>query len=285
MQIHSTDINKTLMMASDFDPVKSFRCGQCFRWHRQEDGTYTGVVAGKVLNVRTEDDTILLQGTSESEFNNFWSRYFDLQRDYNKIQDRLLRTAPWIKPAITSGNGIHVFHQDLWEVYISFIISSNNNIARISGIIETISRLFGDQISTSLPGKWFSFPEPKVLAVLSEADWRKLNAGYRAAYLVDAVKSWTRCQQKINNIASCSLQSVSGIGPKVAACIRLFGTDQRDVFPIDVWVRRAMMHFYYQNHRRVSDTVIQQDALKLFGHDAGFAQQYLFHHARGHLIK
>lgn len=284
MQFLITDDNKTLMKATDFDPVKSFLCGQCFRWHRQEDGSYTGVVSGKVLNVRTEDNAIVLKGTSEAEFQDFWSQYFDLHTDYNKIQERLLRTAPWIKPAVISGNGIHIFHQDLWEIYISFIISSNNNISRISGIIETISRHLGDQISTSLPGQWFQFPEPEALAMLSEADWRKLNVGYRAPFLADAVKSWTRCQQEISKVSSCTLQSVSGIGPKVASCIRLFGTEQRNIFPIDVWVRRAMMHFYYQNNRRISDAAIQEDALKLFGHDAGFAQQYLFHHARSHSI-
>ncbi len=296
MQIRSMETDQIFMNAPHFDPVKSFECGQCFRWHQQDDGSYTGVVSGKVLHVRIKDNTILLLGTSEQEFHEFWAHYFDLCRDYAAIQGRLLTVAPWMKPAITSGDGIHIFRQNLWEVYISFIISSNNNISRISGIVETISRLFGEKISSPVPGEWYSFPQPEAMEGLSEQEWRDLNVGYRASFLVDAIQSWHSCSQEVDEIlltkrkqaaylSSCSLQKVSGIGPKVASCIQLFGTDQRNVFPIDVWVRRAMIHFYYQQNRKVRDETIQQDALMLFGHDAGFAQQYLFYHARTHFTK
>ena len=296
MQIRLMKTNQTLINTAPFDPVKSFECGQCFRWHRQDDGSYTGVVSGKVLNVRIKDNTILLLGTSDQEFQDFWAHYFDLCTDYAAIEGRLLKVAPWINPAITSGEGIHIFRQNLWEVYISFIISSNNNISRISGIIETISRLFGKKISSSIPGEWYSFPQPEALLGLREKEWRELSVGYRAPYLVDAIQSWHCCKQEIDEIlhtkkeqaaylSSCSLQKVSGIGPKVASCIQLFGTDQRNVFPIDVWVRRAMIHFYYQQNPKVRDETIQRDALALFGRDAGFAQQYLFYHARTHWSK
>lgn len=296
VEIRITETNQVVHHAAHFDPIKSFECGQCFRWHRQDDGSYTGIASGKVLNLRIKDKTIFLFGTSAQEFYSFWKHYFDLETDYDAIQNRLLRVAPWIQPAITTGKGIHIFHQDLWEVYISFIISSNNNISRISSIIETISQLFGEKISSSLSGEWYSFPKPEALEPLSQQDWRNLNLGYRAAFLVDAIQSWSCCQKEIQEIlhnekeqaaslTSCSLQKISGIGPKVASCIQLFGTNQRNVFPIDVWVRRAMLHFYYPPTINIRDESIQGDALALFGNDAGFAQQFLFYHARTHLIK
>ncbi|SFI09814.1 N-glycosylase/DNA lyase [Tindallia magadiensis] len=294
---HIVEVNKNelILNIEGFDPYKSFECGQCFRWHHQPDGSYTGVVSNRVLNVRCENQQILLKGTSLSEFHNFWAHYFDLNTNYDAIQKRLIHKTPWIKAAISSGNGIHIFHQDLWEIFISFIISSNNNISRISQIIESISQLFGEKLASSLPGQWFSFPKPVSLNQLTEKDWRELNVGYRAPYLVSAVASWHIFYQEVNEMlrlkgkdstleTSRSLQKIPGIGPKVASCIQLFGTPQRDVFPIDVWVRRAMMHFYSPSEKQ-SDLQLQKDALHLFGDDAGFAQQYLFFHARSYFNK
>ena len=117
-----------------------FDCGQCFRWNKQEDGSYTGVFKGNVLNVQKDNNEIIFQGMVNGDIEEVVKEYFDLERNYQEIKSKLSKIDENLDMSIKYGEGIRILNQDLWETIISFIISANNNIPRIKGIIERLSQ-------------------------------------------------------------------------------------------------------------------------------------------------
>ena len=262
-----------------------FECGQCFRWNQQNDGSYTGVFQNNVLNVKQEEKKIVFQGICEKDIKETITKYFDLDRNYEKIKKELEKIDEPLKNSIEYGNGIRILNQDLWETIISFIISANNNIPRIKGIIERISSEYGRQIKWK--GKTFyTFPTPEELAKATVQDLRNLGLGFRDQRVYETTRMILNKQvdlEKIQSLAKVnkekeennhlskkkieekqsdtrknkkettilkireSLLILPGVGPKVADCIMLFSTLKcLEVFPIDVWVRRVMNELYFQ---------------------------------------
>ena len=267
-----------------------FECGQCFRWNIEEDGSYTGVFGRNVLNVKKQNNAILFKGICEGDIIPTIIDYFDLERDYELIKSKLERVDNNMKESIKYGTGIRILNQDLWETIISFIISANNNIPRIKGIIERLSENYGDKIVHN--GKeYFTFPTPKQLKNVSVEEFRKLGLGFRDIRLYETTKMVLNKEVDIENLHNIKdtnivrdeLLKLSGVGPKVADCILLFSTLKRfDVFPIDVWVRRVMNDLYIHKEKEqdVSKKEILQIANEKFGDLEGIAQQYLFYWRR-----
>ena len=267
-----------------------FECGQCFRWNIEEDGSYTGVFGRNVLNVKKQNNAILFKGICEGDIIPTIIDYFDLERDYELIKSKLERVDNNMKESIKYGTGIRILNQDLWETIISFIISANNNIPRIKGIIERLSENYGDKIVYN--GKeYFTFPTPKQLENVSVEEFRKLGLGFRDIRLYETTKLVLNKEVDIENLHNIKdtnivrdeLLKLSGVGPKVADCILLFSTLKRfDVFPIDVWVRRVMNDLYIHKEKEqdVSKKEILQIANEKFGDLEGIAQQYLFYWRR-----
>ena len=271
----------------NFEPKDVFECGQCFRWNREENGSYTGVFNKYVLNVEKKDGKIIFKGNCNSieEIKN----YFDLNRDYKSIIDKLEIVDDNLKNSISYGKGIRILNQDLWETIISFIISANNNIPRIKGIIERISKAYGEKIE--FEGKeYYTFPTPKQLSKASVDDLRKLGLGFRDERVFETTRKIASGEFDLNKLYKIStsearekLLELAGVGPKVADCILLFSDLKRfDVFPIDVWVRRVMNELYIHNpdENKVSKKEIQKLADEKFGALQGIAQQYLFYWKR-----
>lgn len=283
-------IQKYILTNQDSFELKDiFECGQCFRWNKQQDGSYTGVFKGNVLNVKKENDVITFLGLIDGDIKEAVTDYFDLNRDYTKIKDELSKIDIYLKESIKYGSGIRILNQNLWETIISFIISANNNIPRIKGIIERISAKYGEKIEWK--GKTFyTFPTPKQLEKATVQDFRNLGLGFRDIRLYETTHSILNNQldlEKIHNddtiTAREKLLSLSGVGPKVADCILLFSTLKRfDVFPIDVWVRRVMNELYIKNEdeNKVNKKEIMKLAKEKFGELEGLAQQYLFYWKR-----
>ena len=267
-----------------------FECGQCFRWNIEEDGSYTGVFGRNVLNVKKQNNAILFKGICEGDIIPTIIDYFDLERDYELIKNKLEKVDNNMKESIKYGTGIRILNQDLWETIISFIISANNNIPRIKGIIERLSEKYGDKIVYN--GKeYFTFPTPKQLENVSVEEFRKLGLGFRDIRLYETTKLVLNKEVDIENLHNIKdtnivrdeLLKLSGVGPKVADCILLFSTIKRfDVFPIDVWVRRVMNDLYIHKEKEqdVSKKEILQIANEKFGDLEGIAQQYLFYWRR-----
>ncbi len=279
-----------LTEVKSFELKDIFECGQCFRWNQEEDGSYTGVFGQNVLNVKKEDNQIIFKGICQGDIKETVEKYFDMGRDYEKIKQQLSKIDSYMKESIEYGKGIRILNQDLWETIISFIISANNNIPRIKGIIERLSKSYGKEIQWN-GKKYYTFPTPEELKDVTVEEYRKLGLGFRDIRLYETTKmildkkvDLEKLEQNPNTLeVREQLLTLSGVGPKVADCILLFSTLKRfEVFPIDVWVRRVMNDLYIKNHdeTKVSKKQIEKIATEKFGNLAGMAQQYLFYWRR-----
>ena len=266
-----------------------FECGQCFRWNKNANKSYTGVINKGVLNVEKQGEKIIFTGFLDGNIKEIVTNYFDLDRNYEEIKQQLSNIDKYLKQSIDYGSGIRILNQDLWETIISFIISANNNIPRIKGIIEKISKKYGKEIQWNSQ-KYYIFPTPEELKEATAEDFRKLGTGFRDIRLYETTQKILNREFDLKEIenkdtitAREELLTLSGVGPKVADCILLFSTLKRfDVFPIDVWVRRVMNELYIKNEdeKKVSKTEIMKLAEKKFGSLEGLAQQYLFYWKR-----
>ena len=273
-----------------FELADIFDCGQCFRWNKQLDGSYTGIFGKNVMNVQKDGNIVTFKGICDENIKEIVENYFDLNRDYEEIKNKLSQIDENMKKSIEYGKGIRILNQDLWEMIISFIISANNNIPRIKGIIEKLSQKYGQEIEWN-GEKYYTFPTPEELKDVTIEDYRKLGLGFRDIRLYETVHmildkkvDLNKMQQNTNTYeVREQLLTLSGVGPKVADCILLFSTLKRfEVFPIDVWVRRVMNELYIKNEdeNKVSKIKLEKLAREKFGNLAGIAQQYLFYWIR-----
>ena len=275
---------------NSFDLQHIFECGQCFRWNMEQDGSYTGVFKENVLNVKKENNKIIFKGICNGNIQEIVTEYFDLDRDYEHIKKVLSKIDDSVKTSIEYGEGIRILNQDLWETIISFIISANNNIPRIKGIIERLSKNYGKEIEWN-GEKYYTFPTPEELKDVTVEDYRKLGLGFRDIRLYETTHMILDKKVDLDKMKNETdtlkvreeLLTLSGVGPKVADCILLFSTLKRfEVFPIDVWVRRVMNELYIKNpdETKVNKREIERLANEKFGNLAGIAQQYLFYWKR-----
>lgn len=275
-----------------FEPKHIFECGQCFRWNWEQDNSYTGVVGKNVLNVKKEQDNIIIKGVGRDNLKDVCTTYFDLNTNYEIIKENLSQIDEYMKKSIEYGQGIRILDQEVWEALISFIISANNNIPRIKGIIERISRKYGQEMEWN-DKKYYTFPTPEELSKAQVKDLRNLGLGFRDIRVFETTRMVVNNEielqalEKIEDVNELreELLKFPGVGPKVADCIMLFSLKKYEVFPIDVWVRRVMTELYFHtqegqvkvkpNHQRILEF-----AQNKFGNLAGLAQQYLFYYAR-----
>lgn len=247
-------------------------CGQAFRWTQEQDKSWSGVVNGVYLNISRRGDDIVLKDTTKENFDSIWCNYFDFDKDYVSICDTLKQDS-LIAPTVDEYYGIRILNQDSWEALCSFVISQQNNIKRIKGIIDRLCRTYGDKVKEG----YYSFPSAQKLSNLTVADFEALGTGYRAKYLEKLAKSVANGDIDLNKIKTLTLEearkellNIYGVGIKVANCALLFGFGFYDAFPVDVWMKRVME--YYPN-----------GLPECFNGIGGIAQQYLFHWARNNL--
>lgn len=273
---------------SDFNLKHIFECGQCFRWEAQNDGSYTGVAFHRAVNISQSYDKIFISGASIDDAKEIWTDYLDLDRDYSKIK-KILSNDENVRRAIGFGGGIRILNQEKFECLLSYIISTQNAIPRIKKIVSKLSEMFGDEIVFG-GKKYYSFPTAEQLYGITEADLEPLHAGYRTAYIIDAVEKISSGEVNLDKVscedtaaARSELLKIKGVGPKVADCVMLFSMKKSDAFPIDVWVQRTMRSLYCGESANLKS--IQAKAAELFGQYSGIAQQYLFYYARENSIK
>lgn len=270
----------------DFDPDHIFDNGQCFRWNREEDGSYTGVAFGRAANINYIGDAVILDNVPPEDYHAVWKDYLDLDRDYGAIKSILSEKDPVIRKAVSYGNGMRILRQDKWETLISFILSQNNNIPRIKKCVESLCEACGRPIGTYRGKMRYAFPAPEELAALSPEKLDTCRLGYRADYIIrtagqiaeDGGRTLHRLDKSAPGEAYEYLLGLSGVGPKVANCIMLFSMGNYGSFPLDVWIKRVMTQVYHIEEGNVKE--MSKYAAGYFGEYGGVAQQYLFYYAR-----
>ncbi len=281
--------NYVIENQESFELEDIFECGQCFRWNKEDDGSYTGVAKDSVINVKKDGNKVIFSGNSKGDFKKLIRDYFDLDTNYDELKEKLSKIDENLKIATKFGSGIRILRQDLWETIISFIISANNNIPRIKKIIERLSFNYGEKIEWN--GKdYYTFPTPESLSKASVEDLRNCGLGFRNVRIYNTTRKILTKEfdlTKFQNLETTEemrekLLELDGVGPKVADCILLFSLKRLDVFPIDVWVRRVMNELYIhnENEEKVNKKDIEKLAREKFLGYQGLAQQYLFYHRR-----
>lgn len=261
--------NYVLTGVAQLSLSETLDCGQAFRWSVDESGVWSAVVGKRLCRVMQNGDSITFFDCDETLFRDFYSPYFDLSRDYGEIISAISQNDVLAEAAKVAG-GIRILRQDPWETVCSFIISQNNNIPRIKGIIERLCENFGERI-----GDFYTFPSAERIASLTVSDLDVIRAGFRAKYILDAAKKFASGEISAEKIAQLStddaraeLMKIYGVGEKVADCVLLFAFSRIDAFPKDVWIKRAMEKLFCG---------VLPDCARDY---AGIVQQYIFHYAR-----
>lgn len=251
----------------DLDLDETLDCGQAFRWKKidsDHECTYTGSFLNDRLMVsQTGKGRFIFHDTTEEDFLGKWSDYFDFSTDYSALKKQF-SADDTLKKACGFAGGIRLLRQDSWECLISFIISQNNNIPRIKGIIDRLCEHYGGL-----------FPTPEQLAAETPDSLGYLRSGFRAKYICDAAQRVASGQTDLSAIAAApvdearsALKEIKGVGPKVAECVLLFGMYRTEAFPKDVWIKRVLADYYPEGFPEFA------------AEKAGIAQQYLFHYIR-----
>ncbi len=259
---------------SNFNIAHILECGQIFNYEKI-DGKYIVYSLNKKATIIEQLDFYEIITDDVIYFENF----FDLKTDYTNIKNQLKGKYKFLDEAINFGYGIRILNQDPVEMIISFIISANNNIPRIKKSIKGLCENFGKNM-----GDYFAFPTLKELENATEYDFKKLGLGYRAPQMVKAIKQIKNiCVEEIQKmsteLAIQNLLKISGVGPKVADCIMLFGFQNKYVFPVDTWINKVY-NSYFTNNLTDNRKLIRQNLTKEFGALSGYAQQYLFYFGR-----
>ena len=257
-----------------FNLAETFECGQYLNFNKIGENDFETVAFKKYLRAYQKENRIYLQ-TSSVDFLNIWRKFFDLDRDYKKIYEKL-RKDEIIKRASDFCPGIRILRQDPFECLISFIISQNNNIPRIKKITGALCENFGDKIICG-DKIFYSFPNAGTLAGTGPNELSVIKAGFRSKYIIDAAKKVNSgeidlglvCGMDINEGAGY-LKKINGVGDKVAACVLLFAYNRLEAFPVDIWIKRVIEKYYPAGF----------DYKKAFGEYAGVANAYLFYYER-----
>jgi N-glycosylase/DNA lyase len=268
-------------ISHDFEPEHIFECGQCFRWNKELNGSYTGVAKNKILNIEKKGEKIFFNNTSKKDFLEIWVDYFDLNRDYSIIKNHIRDEK--LDDIIEFGKGIRILDQDEWETLVSFIISANNRILMIKRVIENLSRKYGDYLGTYKGNKYYSFPTPEKLNLTTENEIRKMKTGFRAKYIKDAAEIVSNDEDWLYSLKGLTydtalkeIKKIKGVGDKVGNCILLFSMNKYEAFPVDIWMKRIMGEIYGIKGKPED---IRKKSEKIYGKYSGFAQQYLFYYA------
>lgn len=261
----------------DFDAKSILSCGQMFRFFETENGF--DVITGKNLaHIYEEGDNVIIESNNPERFVEF----FDLDTDYGEIKQKL-SAEPILKDAIEFGKGIRIAKGEPEEIIFQFIVSQNNNIKRIQKIIEKISEI-GEPINE----KYKAFPSAKVLAKMPEEFFKNLGAGYRDKFLMQTAKILRETNISEKQLLQTKeldiwLQSLPGVGPKVASCILLFGFNRTECFPVDTWIEKVYRKYFYKGEMtRPEISAFLSDKFETM---SGIVQQYLFNYFQKNKIE
>lgn len=258
--------------------------GQLFRYIEEEDNSFTIILEDRVINVFEDKDHLIVKSNKEKDLKKIVTNYFDLKRDYDSINKELIKKDPYMKEIIKLNKGYKILRQSPEEMLISYIISQNNSVKRISNSVELLSKKYGKKVRFEKK-KYYLFPKLKKIRKLSYKQLRQCGLGFRDKYVKDAAILYIKHPDFFNRLKRISgekgideLFKLRGIGVKVASCILLFGYGKLDVYPIDTWVKKNIK----DNYKDVKDDTksIRKFAKEKYGKYSGLAIQYMFNSKR-----
>lgn len=288
-------MNEIILNVNNFNLKYTLECGQCFRWNKvfedKNEICYIGVIKDRVIKITMKENIIIIKSSNMENLENIIKEYFDLNVDYGTIEKNISKIDSNVTFALKNSSGIRILNQSFFETVISYIISANNNIPRISKSINEISRRYGKKVIFE-DKEYYLFPNIYELKEVTEEEFKSCGVGFRARYLKNTIKymldediTFDSMMAMDTTGARDTLLKMQGVGQKVADCILLFSLSRKEVFPIDVWVERVMARLYFKElNGHVSKKDIQKYSEENFGEYAGIVQQHLFYNVREKLI-
>lgn len=260
----------------DFDLGQIARSGQCFRFRELGGGRYGLVAFGRYITLEQQGDTVRF-GCGADEFEQVWRQYFDLDTDYGAFKRAVSPRDTYMQAAIRAGGGVRILRQELFETILCFIISQQNNIARIRNCVEKTALLFGEACYNESGETYYAFPTAERLAALPVEALAPCRLGYRAKYIVGAARQIASgevdlavVQRMDYESAKAALMRLTGVGVKVAECVCLFSLHHIDAFPVDTHIRQMLDRHYPKGF-----------PMKRYKGFAGVLQQYGFYYELG----
>lgn len=257
-------------------------CGQIFRYYEEEDLSYTIILSDRVINVKKIDNDLIVKSNNEENLENIIKKYFDLERDYEKLNKEILKKDKNLKDIIDKCYGFKIISQSSFECILSYIISANNGVPQIKNAVNNISEKYGKKVVFN-EKEYYLFPSPIDLKDVMPGDYRKLKVGFRDKYIYEIVRKINSKEfdltlpSKMNTEEAMNyFMSNKGIGEKVASCILLFAYRKFEVFPIDTWVKKFMKDYYsVEGIKNIRKFISEK-----FGKQSGIVIQYMFHYKR-----
>lgn len=257
----------------DFDLDQIARSGQCFRFRPLGERHYALVAGGRYLEVSQQGQTVRFD-CPEDEFEAVWRPYFDLDADYGRYKSAVAKRDKYLQSAVAAAGGLRILRQELWETIVCFIISQQNNIARITKCVENLCLLFGETCYNKSKQVYNAFPSAERLAACTADELAPIRLGYRAKYIVAAARQVASGEVDLDAVrrmdyahAKAELMRLTGVGVKVAECICLFALHHIDAFPIDTHIRQMLDAHYPKGF-----------PLRRYKGFAGVMQQYAFYY-------
>ena len=266
--------------APDFDLALTLGCGQVFHWRRHGRG-WLGMIGDEPCYAEQKGGVLLVPRGMEAKA----GRYFALDHPLREIEASFPRE-PAMLAALAACRGLRLVRQPQWECVATFITSAQKSVVHIAQISHTLRERYGR------PAEWdgvrlHTYPSPAGLAALTEADLRACALGYRAKNLLATARMIATGEVDLGTVARLGdddarelLCRLAGVGPKVADCALLFGFGRLGAFPVDVWIERILRATYFPRKCKVTTAQLREFSARHFGPFGGYAQQYLFHHAR-----
>ena len=273
----------------DMDMNQIAVSGQCFRIRRQPDcdAVWSVTANGEYVEAVQQGNHFLFSCNQEV-FDNHWSLYFDLSRDYGQIKKEIDPEDAYLQEAVKAGWGVRILRQDLWEMIVTFLISQNNNITRITNSVEALAVKFGQKKNSrglirydgenwqETDREFYTFPDPQQIAQGGMEALQGLGLGYRDKYILDMAQFCSSQEGRnwLTQLLDCDyeeshkrLMARYGIGRKVADCICLFGLHHVGAFPMDTHVKQIVAAYYPGGF-----------PLDQYPGIAGILQQYMFYY-------
>lgn len=269
---------------TDFVTAHVFENGQSFRWKQELDGSYTGIVQGKVANINYINDRLLIRNATVEDFHSLWFHYFDLSTNYDVVKAQLSIDPVLVEP-IRFGHGLRMLKQEFWEVLVSYIISANNSIPQIRRLVEAICQAY-DNRADYLHRTFYAFPSPEQIVDRGEDILRRIKLGLtRSDDIFSAAKALVHKTIDVQSLgtrpdvdmARRVLRNLHGVGPKIADCTLSFSGIRKDVFPSDRWIKHIMEELYGEQF--ATEDAVYRYAEKQYGTLMSYAQGYLFYYA------